>query len=229
MDKKEVKAIKDELSRLTSIDSLQRLRLLEKYNEVLSILLIKNTEKDKLETKISQIQEIDSSDFIFPTSEPRIGLTYLEHPIKNNTFIPMDLYNQYILEEKQSELIEILKNLGVSKITILVAREEKEQEIQKIYEYIIKNEIININKKESIWEFDNTIVDISQFDDKKYTWLNVEPEWEGTVKMLKAGGVKRGEISFSTNLSTVFLTEFDEIIKGGNFLRLQLYSLVIEV
>jgi hypothetical protein len=225
LDDSEIKEMRNEFTDINMRDMINRHIF---FTQTGMPATYKNFERDNLELKISRIREFDYTDCIFPTSQPRIGLTYLEHPIKNNVFIPMDIYDKYIHEEKKGELIDMLKNLGVKRITFSISQENKDQDIQKIFEYVIKNELIDISKEEEIWEFDNSKIDISIFNDAEYTWLSTEPGWKRIVKSLKSGGVRIGTISFSDDISALSLVEFQRLLQGRKSVRIKIYKIQLE-
>jgi hypothetical protein len=226
MEDDDVNRIKNEYTDVNMRDMIQR----SIFFRLTGLPAIdKNIEKDELEFKISKIKEFDPKDCIFPTTQPRIGLTYLEHPIKDNIFIPIDIYDKYIHDEKKGELIAILKNLRANKVIFSISQKKKDQEVQKIFEYIIKNELLAISEEEEIWEFDNSKIDISKFNDKEYIWLGVEEGWKKIVEILKAGGVKKGSISFSSDISALSLTEFQKLLHGRKSIRIEIYKIHIEI
>jgi hypothetical protein len=107
-------------------------------------------------------------------------------------------------------------------------KEDRDQNIKKIYDYIIKNELIDIEMEEKCWEFDNSNINTSNFDDDAYIWLKYEPEWKQIVKMSKQGDVKKGFLSFSTDISSISLGEFENMIDGKKSVRIRVYNIEIE-
>lgn len=153
-------------------------------------------DSSQLYSTLSQIQDVNIDDFSFPTEQPRVELNYLEHPIKENVFIPVDSYNKYIQDERKWDLINLLRSKNVNKITFSKTEDIDQKEITELSEYIFKNEIIEYYSKEEIYEFNKEVKD----NDYNSIWLSVEPEWKGIIKAINSG-LTKGSISFTTEVS----------------------------
>jgi len=65
------------------------------------------------------------NNYTFPPGHPQVGQIYKRHPLGNlnnskkiNMYIPADKYDALLLEERESELIKMLVDLGAVKISI---------------------------------------------------------------------------------------------------------------
>ena len=178
---------------------------------------------DKLWNIISQIEDVDISNFKFPTKQPRINLEYLEHPISDNVFIPVDNYNKYIQDERKWEIIHLLHNAGAKKIVFKKTQDISNQSSLDISNYIFKNEIIERYIQDEEYEFELEYTDVLT-----PIWINVEPEWNGIIRALKCG-LKKGEINFTTEVSSAALMNYNKSnIQGNKTIKVVVSKILIE-
>jgi hypothetical protein len=178
---------------------------------------------NKLLNIISQIEDVDISTFKFPTEHPRINLEYLEHPICDNIFIPVDNYNKYVQDERKWEIIRLLNNAGAKKVIFKKTQDISSQSILDISNYVFKNEIIEYYAQDEEYEFDH-----EQTDEFSPIWVNVEPEWNGIIRALNHG-LKRGEISFTTEVSSAALMNYGKNnIQGNKTVKVAVSKIIIE-
>lgn len=57
---------------------------------------------------------------VFEEGHPRDGVTYVQHPLRTNTYIDIESFHASLLERKYNELIGILTELGAKEITCSV-------------------------------------------------------------------------------------------------------------
>ena len=57
---------------------------------------------------------------VFEEGHPRDGVTYIQHPLRTNTYIDIESFHASLLERKYNELIGILTELGAKEITCSV-------------------------------------------------------------------------------------------------------------
>ncbi len=215
-DEKEIEKLKNKCTNLLKRD--------------LSIAMIngvgyfKGIDRSELEKKIREIEDIDLTDCQFTTEEARPELTYIEHPIKRKFFIPSDNYNKYIQDERKWDLINILRSMGVSKITFSKTDEVDRKEYYEISNFLFKNEIVQYYSNEEIYEFNNKPIN----QENNSQWLEGEPEWQGIIKALKNGLIK-GSLSFTTEVSNASLLNFDESIQANKNIKIVVSKINFEI
>lgn len=167
-------------------------------------------------------------EYKFPPGHPRINRTYILHPLasdeKNqyhNLFIPYEKYDEILYEERESELIRLLVDLGATKIII--------KDIKSNSRYINASAECGIDtlnkagsisidaaKKELITDGVERVFELTgkRFEQndiinkEKFKWLNFEPSWNSIVVARHIGGCRKAEIilkqktSFSAELNS---------------------------
>lgn len=145
----------------------------------------------------------------FLPGHPIAGKLYRQHPldVKSNYYYPIDSYYFLLFDEREVELIQILSDLGATKIVIQNASSESSEPDSKtvdtneldslekfkpgtcVFEYIGKNWSPNMN-----------------FDASKYIWLDYEPMWKAVVE----GRIRNGCLSASFEINI----DFSDTIAG---------------
>lgn len=154
----------------------------------------------------------------FPPGHPQSGVLYKLHPLakyessyKNNVYIPENDYSKVLLEERESELLRLLVDLGATKISI--SRNSKEIRKQELnsqvnidvaslaggdvkasYNSASNNEDKNVRTfvlRGKKWLSDEKI------STDKYSWLFYEPSWRSVVNAREIGGCISAAIEIS--------------------------------
>lgn len=172
-------------------------------------------------TKALAVQE----GYKFQPGHPLVGKAYRRHPLADypetevkNLYIPSDSYDAILLEERESELLKLLIDLGAIKITITKksSNDSKDSlsggikvdagpiggggikastESKNNHESLDTREFILSGKP---WKTDDKI------DRKKFYWLPYESSWKAVVFARETGGCLSAslEIKESTSFST---------------------------
>lgn len=173
---------------------------------------------------LSQISDVDISTFSFPTEQPRLNLSYLEHPIKTNTFLSIDNYNKQIQNERKWDLIRLLRNAGAKKITFSKTNTIDNKSLLDVSDYVFKNEIIEYYFEDEIYEYSEHQQKINNI---KSVWINAEPEWNGIIQELN-DGLKKGTLSFTTEVASVSLLKYNNFIQGNKTVKITVSKIVVE-
>lgn len=170
----------------------------ESYNEL----------KDFISKHSLGKKEAIKKGFKFPPGHPQVGETYRLHPLANQNsskqdlYLPEHIFDDVLFEERESELLSLLVNLGATNIQIekymddLFDREKKgaisggvegvagapiSGNIVSGSEYSEKN-IRSFSLKGKPWKYGDSI------DANGYAWLNFEPSWNALVMAREVGG-----------------------------------------
>lgn len=178
----------------------------------------------KLYSELSEIHDVDIKNFSFSTGEPRVEVSYLEHPIKENLFIPVDNYNKYIQNERKWDLINLLRSKGVSKITFSRTYDIDEKYKIKLLNYSIESGLIEAYTEDDVYTFDNQ----STTNDYKSLWINNEPEWEGIIKAIE-NGLSEGCMNFTTDIRGLSLMKFDDNLQVYKNVKVTVSKITIKI
>lgn len=190
---------------------------------------ISKSEADSLSLEIKALQEsmkkyhVTRSEafdrgYKFPPGHPQSGVLYKIHPLakyassdKENVYIPESDYSKALLDERESELIRLLVDLGATKISIARNSNEKIKfsvssqvnvdvasltggEAKTDYNSSSNNEEKNVRTfilKGKKWLPDDKI------STEKYSWLFYEPSWRSVVNAREIGGCMSAAIEIN--------------------------------
>ncbi|MGL4499626.1 MAG: hypothetical protein ACRCU2_11240 [Planktothrix sp.] len=181
------------------------------------------------------IQIVPSSSVLeklnFPPDHPIPNKFYRQHPLPNkkNYYIPAESYYITLQEEKESELIRILCDLGATKIEIY-EEENTLNDIELKGKAKLKNmggieastsketEKSQLSKDESTFKGQPWHPKLKdEFDSSQYSWLHYEPRWEAIVYGRLTNCQLMANIELTTNLSKegmIGISLFEGILKG---------------
>lgn len=138
----------------------------------------------------------------FLPGHPIAGKLYRQHPLesKQEYYYPVDSYYSLIYDEREAELIQILSDLGATKIVI-----DKPQRSRNAGTKTIENDdLVEIEDFSSgTFVFDYIGRNWSpnlNFDTSKYIWLDYEPMWKSVVN----GRISNGALSASFEINIDF-------------------------
>jgi hypothetical protein len=178
---------------------------------------VKTLKELNLENWKSLVESIPLSsipnDLEFPPGHPLPEHLYRVHPLKlkKNKYIPIEVFDTLLYDEREAELIYLLTDLGATKITF---REINNQSNEHGANAEVK--IIGAGGLEGKGEHKRTqSQDNSQFiklrgkpwtpnmtiDKEKYSWLSYEPSWERLVHTRLVGGALSTTIELTTDNS----------------------------
>lgn len=162
------------------------------------------------------------SDYRFQPGHPVVGKAYRKHPLSDysnpdnrNLYIPSDSYDAILLEERESELVKLLVQLGATKISITKKVSDKTRD--------------SISAKASVQvgsmgggavsyvgktEYDTDSLDTREFsltgkpwnvdskvDRENFFWLSYEPSWKAVVFAREVGGCLTASLEIKENTS----------------------------
>lgn len=162
------------------------------------------------------------SDYRFQPGHPVVGKAYRKHPLSDysnrdnrNLYIPSDSYDAILLEERESELVKLLVQLGATKIRITKKVSDKtrssisaEASVQVgpmgggAVSYAGKTECDtdSLDTREfsltgKPWKAD------SKVDRENFLWLPYEPSWKAVVFAREVGGCLTASLEIKENTS----------------------------
>ena len=150
--------------------------------------------------------------FEFPPGHPLPDKLYRIHPLKDkenkSRYIPSEMFDSLLYEERESELIKLLVDLGATKIVIKeTSNVNAEGEITGGADLqgtggIKANSEFNRNHAET--ESRTFILQGKKqlnIEDKNYEWLNYEPSWKALRHARQYGGCLQASIELTTDSS----------------------------
>lgn len=194
---------------------------------------ISESDKKALQNVLKDMQvsvsKAKKDGLIFPMGHPVVGQLYQLHPLadfdpsKSKFYIPEDEFEDYVMEEKQSELIRLLVQLGATKIEITEDNEEnngadkalqvdvsltpvtKTEENAQANVASLGNELVkkNLNRTQKTKRFLLTGTK-KQFDldnTKSLKWYPFESQWQSIVFARTIGGCQSATIDLKQTLS----------------------------
>ena len=190
----------------------------DKLQEINNILIELENNLNTVGLKINNLSEsiqiialIDAKQYLkFPPGHPLPGQLYKAHPLENKKdhYLPYELFDSLLYQEREAELVNLLVDLGAIEITIeeLLTTQTKGEAQAKASlvesgggEAVIKGEnkrtnaeSRNIRLKQRRWNIDD-------FDEKNYSWLPNEPSWATLVYARVKGGCLSFEIELNSD------------------------------
>lgn len=173
--------------------------------------------------------------YCFQPGHPVVGKAYRRHPLSDysspengNLYIPSDSYDAILLEERESELIKLLVNLGATHISITKKGSDKTRKIAAAeasvqvglagggdISYTGKSErdmdtldIREFSLKGRPWKAD------SQIDRESFFWLSYEPSWKAVVFAREVGGCLSASLEIKENTSFSTDKNFELSVKA---------------
>ena len=154
-----------------------------------------------------------SEEFEFPPGHPFPENIYRVHPLKSKSrkYIPLESFYALLYDERETELIRLLTDLGATKIVIQeVTNESNEQEANANVQFTgigggegsfaragkqsgVKARTIQLRGKP--WTSNLTLAM------EKYSWLPYEPKWEALVHARIYGGALSDSIELTSDIS----------------------------
>ena len=150
------------------------------------------------------------SEFKFPPSHPTPSTIYRRHPLKSKQrhYYPAASYYSVIFEERETELIQILSDLGAVKIIV--------------QELVVGNTGSETVGAAEVFEYAGQSWSPSMaFDQSKYSWLEHEPTWLRVIE----SRIHHRCLSTSFEFSIDFANTIADQIQGIRGLAKQLQSI----
>lgn len=200
------------------------------------------------------IEEIPFSkippDIDFPPGHPLPRRFYRVHPLKDksNRYIPVEVFDTLLYEERESELIKLLIDLGAVEITIkdLSSNKAKGKASANVsatgtggFEAKAEGEKENSSSETRLIKLNRKRWDKSQFKRENYNWLAYEPAWETIVHARLEGECILSSIELNSDtsysisaglgLTEGFIQQFADVGAGIEFSNLKKESKLFEV
>lgn len=190
---------------------------------------------EKLNKFVLTLDEIKDNKYKFTPGHPVVGFLYRKHPLssldveKENLYIPEEYYSSLLLQERESEFIKLLVDLGAKKITITKLLNNEDHKASKVNlnhkvnnkdsdglsNAVTHNVALNVdlnqtNKESTIRVFElqgkkwniNDRVNVNS-----YHWLKFEPQWQSIVYAREVGHCLKSTIDISSE--TAFSLSID--------------------
>jgi len=172
----------------------------------------------------------------FPPGHPVVGNLYQRHPLaaenssKRNVFIPEENYQEFLLEERQAELVRLLIDLGATKIEIVESDDESlknsnhlnagvsadtgQVDVSANGSLARENSSRNLSNKTRRFELKERSSESDEFIDASlYNWLDHEPQWRSLVYAREVGGCTSAVIEMQEDRSLISSSEFAASVK----------------
>ncbi|MEB3013293.1 tellurite resistance TerB family protein [Capnocytophaga gingivalis] len=92
-----------------------------------NIITISNTDKLFKSNHITLLNIEQLPAINFPMSHPKVNQTYIAHPYKADTYLPIESYDYELLNDRMDEFFYILQCLGATSITIETIKKENNE------------------------------------------------------------------------------------------------------
>lgn len=183
---------------------------------------------DKYSSFIKTSEEL-LCDMQFQLNHPIDGYVYRKHPDKKsspNLFVDVVTYAKYLKELKEQELLNILINLGATKIELAELTENSEDFSSNFefgLQYYAGQAGVKVNqstsgKKEKIEKYFMEGKDFSgELDRGNYFWLNTEPSWETLIIAREQGRAIAYEVEIIISSSLSGSVEQNISVDMGSF------------
>ena len=93
-----------------------------------NIITISNTDKLFKSDHITLLNIGQLPAINFPMSHPKVNQTYIAHPYKTDSYLPIENYDYELLNDRLNEFFYILQCLGATSITFETIEEENKEE-----------------------------------------------------------------------------------------------------
>ena len=171
----------------------------------------------------------------FQPGHPVVGKAYRRHPLSDystpeigNLYIPSDSYDAILLEERESELIKLLVQLGATKISIT------KKASNKTHSTVTAEASVHVGPAgggdisyTGKTERDTNTLDTREFsltgrpwnvdskvDRENFFWLSYEPSWKAVVFAREVGGCLTASLEIKENTSFSADKNFELSVKA---------------
>lgn len=121
----------------------------------------------------------EARQFSFLYSTPEENCVYVEHPLKENTFYPINIFHSELIKEKHQDLINLLSDLGATSVTI---EEISSKSSTSNLESTIGTEKGSLNIKEELTRKISRTTKLTgkkcNPSPKEILWLSQEADWQ---------------------------------------------------
>lgn len=154
-------------------------------------------------------------EFEFAPGHPRIGVRYRLHPLarvrnstRKNLYIPEESFDQTLLDERESELLKLLVELGATRVNLTERRVRAEAasfaaEVSGAGGPVVEaGAAVRHGEKKNQDHLDSRVFEMvgkrktaeQQIDEADFAWLPFEPAWKSLVRAREVGQCTRAVI-----------------------------------
>ncbi|GAD23471.1 hypothetical protein AVS7_03231 [Acidovorax sp. MR-S7] len=148
--------------------------------------------------------------YTFPPGHPQVGGTYMLHPLaelpaanKGAVYIPAEMFDDVLLQERESELLKLLVELGASRICITerVADANRRESVASVSggakavaaqvdasAHLRTSKDYELGNERSYVLAGKAWPQGTQLDSSKFAWVHFEPSWGALVYAREIGG-----------------------------------------
>jgi hypothetical protein len=156
----------------------------------------------------------------FPMSHPKINHTYIAHPYKTDSYLPIENYDYELLNDRLNEFFYFLQCLGATSITFETVEEESKEKKKhsntKVgtkmsvgYNSIMNSSLCNYLKKERTQTFNPTK---KPYIPDGLVWYPNEFTWQRLAQQrLNGNFLTHNEVLSSSQTQTLSSTEIEEV------------------
>ncbi len=147
----------------------------------------------------------------FPPGHPLPARYYRRHPLNEDTYIPIEMYDRLLLEEREAELIRLLVDLGATGIEIskagnnsrsLSGGAKAEASGVSGAEIAAGGESTRAARDLRVFELRGIPWTAEmQFDPTAYKWLEYEPAWKAVMHARRVGACVTASIELHQETS----------------------------
>jgi hypothetical protein len=153
----------------------------------------------------------------FPPGHPLPGRFYRQHPLaasrpdKTSVFIPIEMFDDLLLREREAELIRVLTDLGASEVTIVEdesntaaasASAKVEATVGGGVKAGLSGESSSSDSRVRIFKFvGRPWSEGFEFDSSPFGWLDFEPSWDAIAYARVRGGCTEATIRLTRETS----------------------------
>lgn len=171
--------------------------------------------------------------YSFPPGHPKSGILYQRHPLANfvstkqRCYIPEQQYESILTEERQSELIRLLTELGATKIEILESyKNDNDVNLNASVSTNVHHLELDASKKNDSNYNVSTHVTKSfkllgkkwvsgrEFNKSTFNWFDFEPQWQSLVYTRTFGGCIEATIEMREEKSLISGSELAVALKS---------------
>ncbi|MBF7978682.1 MULTISPECIES: hypothetical protein [Rahnella] len=166
------------------------------------------------------IDETKGRKLRFPPGHPIVGLFYRLHPLekinsdKERLYIPDDYYEELLLQEREAELLDILINLGATKIKIIKENNKNSNRFSHVESVMELSGTVpvtvegGINNRLNQQDYNDEVRLFElvgkkwktgdQLNRKEYSWLPFQPQWGSLIVAREIGGCIKAAVEMTS-------------------------------
>ena len=135
----------------------------------------------------------------FPAMHPQPNGRYRQHllPRWKSTYYPVDSYFTYLFEERKRELLQILADLGATKITLQPSE---------------PTDLANHSLAAQVWKFpEKSWSSTRVLNPSRYAWLTYDRQLQSLVNNRLSHGLNQAQFEITLDIDQILSNRFSEI------------------